>query len=213
MSNISYIDNNSVRISSDILEVFRKYVFNYDEEICANLSERTDKAVTIRNLFPTNVLKGGVYEYSPGKFRGTCSHKEYSRNIFHSHPRRSYSYPSREDIIKVLKHWGKIVNSVIATKWGVWIISNTNRSNIFNPTRINELKNYIDHYLNKIGIETRNANRDIGQDKSNDLTEQNIKLISETCEKLSSKLGLQIILYRWENLKGSNIDMISNIND
>jgi len=194
--------------------VFWKYVFEYREEICANLTEKRgegDTSVTLRNLVPTNIVKGGFYEYSPGKFRGTCSHVVYSRHLFHSHPRRSRSYPSGEDIIKVLKHWDKIVNSVIATKWGIWVISNTHRSNIFNTSISDELKKWIDFYLGRIGIQTRNEQKDNSEDKSKDLTEEDTELISKTCEKLSSKLGLKIILYSWEGLKGSHIDMVSSL--
>lgn len=197
-------------IEPEIIKVFHKYVFGYPVEICANL-KTTDKNIII----PHNILSGKEVEYSPGKFRGTCFYAEYSSNIFHSHPISSYAYPSVEDFVKVFKNYGKIVNSLIATKWGIWVISNTTTSNVYNTKDDEKLKKYIGVYLDRIGLSTKTSDeeRKSKSDKSRDLVSDDYTLIYKTINKISTTLQIKIDLYSWSDIidKGMVINGLTEI--
>lgn len=189
-------------IAPEIINVLRRYVFDYSFEICANF-KKTEQNV----LIPHNILKGSIEEYAPGKFRGTCNHREYSSNMFHSHPVSSYAYPSTEDVIKVVKNYGKIVNSFIATKWGIWVISNTTSSNIYTVSGDVKLRSWIDVYLSRIGTETKTSEeeRKTNPDKSRDLNSEDFSFISKTIKKISSGLNIKIELYTWNDIINKGI--------
>jgi hypothetical protein len=59
-----------------------------------------------------------VIDKETGKKRNTCQHVEYDRVIWHSHPYTAKSYPSAEDVIKIMKN--NIYISIIFTRWGIW---------------------------------------------------------------------------------------------
>ena len=67
------------------------------QEICANLIVNNQNLIIDNSsvVYGNPVEKGG---------RASCTVKYYTPIIFHTHPRTSYSTPSVEDIIKVLKH-------------------------------------------------------------------------------------------------------------
>jgi hypothetical protein len=50
-----------------------------------------------------------------------CIHNYYAQHIFHTHVQHGKSYPSAQDIVKVLKN-SKITTSLLATHWGIWEI-------------------------------------------------------------------------------------------
>jgi len=180
-------------IEPEIIKVLHKYVFGYEYEICAHL-QTTEKG----NLIPRNVLKGSVDE----KGRGTCRHQGYTSNILHTHPPSSYSYPSTEDIIKVIKHHGKIVNSLIGTKWGIWVMSNTTSSNIYSPSQEVNISNKIKKYLDTIGYSTRTSEeeRKTSPDKSRNLSPDDHILIAKMVKKISDMLLIKIELYSWDDV-------------
>src|SRR5258708_2514211 len=43
--------------------------------------------------------------------------------VFHTHPENELSFPSREDIMVMIDSNNNIYLSLIATKWGIWIIN------------------------------------------------------------------------------------------
>jgi hypothetical protein len=86
-------------------------------ELCGNLFQ-TERSC----LEPAHITKG-----STNQGRGTCTHKGYTPYIFHTHPRTSMSFPSREDIGKVLKR-ETIKYSLIFTEWGIWNLSASNHN-------------------------------------------------------------------------------------
>ena len=196
-------------IEPEILKVLYKYVFSYPYEICANLKKTNENT-----LIPHNVLKGRVDEYITEKYRGTCSHKEYSSNILHTHPPSSYAYPSPEDIIKVIKHYGKIVNSLIVTKWGIWVVSNTTTSNIYSTTHNDKFYLNIKKYLDRIGQETRTSDdeRERKVDKSRDLTTNDFILLSKINRSISDMLNIKIDLYSWDDIMTTGL-IINGLTD
>lgn len=195
------------KIDQEIIKVFHKYVFGYPYEICANL-KKTDSG----SLIPHNIFKGKLEEYDEGKWRGTCSHGEYSSNILHTHPPSSYSYPSTEDIMKVIKKYGKIINSLIGTKWGVWVISNTTTSNIYSASQEKILFSKIKKHLDTIGLATRTTDKERegisgAFDKSRDLSDDDFLLVKEENKKLSDLLMIKIELYRWDDILRTGLDI------
>lgn len=197
-------------ISPEIIKVIHGYTFKYDQEICTNLKKYDT------NLIPHNPVKGILEEYTQiingdivKKFRGTCNYKKLSSNILHTHPISSYAYPSTEDIMKVLKYHGTILNSLIATKWGIWVIKNTASSNIYSETVKDRLFHDIKHYLDQLGNSTKtskserqisniNEGREI---KSRDLNEKDYIFISKMNKKLENMLNIDINLYKWDDIK------------
>ena len=188
-------------ISPEIIKVFHKYVFKYSEEICANLKKKD------KGLVPENIEKGKIEEYRPGKIRGTCSHKQYNSNIFHSHPSSSYAYPSTEDVVKVIKHYGKIKNSFIATKWGVWVISNTLTSNIYSSSKDDVISKCIEKIVNKIGFATSTSEeeRRTSPDKSRDLKHEDYILLGKLNNELSGLLNIKFDIYIWDDILSTGL--------
>lgn len=191
-------------ISPKIIKVIHGYTFNYDQEICTNLKKEDTK------LIPHNPVKGILEEYTQvingntiRKFRGTCNYKNLSSNILHTHPVSSYAYPSTEDVMKVLKHYGTIVNSLIATKWGIWVIKNTTSSNIYSENVKDRLFHDIKHYLDQLGnlTKTSESERQISIVKSRDLNENDYIFISKMNKKLENMLNININLYKWDDIK------------
>jgi len=179
-------------IHPDIVKVIKKYVDEYPVEICANLKLYNEDS---NNLVPHNVYKGKIEDD-----RGMCSHSEYSSHIFHSHNRKLYAYPSHQDILLVLKHYGKIKNSIIATKWGVWVISNTLKSNIYSSTSTSVPK-IIRQLLDRIGVETSTTRqeRERGADKSRILSDRDYILIDRVNKTFECLLNIKIVLYKWSD--------------
>ena len=136
-----------MNITSETIEKFKEFVFKGDKEICANLRKESD---TNNNLKLYYITEGTTVEYAPGKTRGMCVHDKITSVIFHTHPITSYSYPSVEDILRVVREHGRIVRSIIATKWGVWDIKNTEKSNVYSSTCKNIIEEYIRYFLEKI---------------------------------------------------------------
>lgn len=87
---------------------FKDLVFNFDREVCGNFKITESCLSNIKQLETT------------GK-QSTCQHKVYTPVIWHTHSYLSKSYPSHQDILKIIKNKA-ISTSVIFTKWGIWIL-------------------------------------------------------------------------------------------
>ena len=111
---ISYIVNNIFNNNNEItcpVKLINNYlVFNFNE---------------IVQGFDEEFLHKGVVKTR----KGIIGFKHFV--IFHTHPKESKPYPSIEDIMKLLKHYNKICLSVLFTRWGLWLIFNTDESNFF----------------------------------------------------------------------------------
>ena len=184
-----------MNISKTIVDKIKDYVFKSDVEVCGNLRKPT---ISSNELILTNIKKGSITEYSPGKFRGTCEHEIITSIILHTHPLNSYAYPSVEDIIKVIKNHGRIVRSVIGCKWGIWDIKNTDASNIYSTTCKNILDDYIRYFLDRIGKYTKNTS---STDKSKDLNDNDMDIINESINRIEKILNVKINLYTWNEVE------------
>lgn len=117
------------RIEKETLERFKNYVYNtelQDREVCVTLIKYDDEKGKTLYIDESSISIGTTKKETG---RGSCNWKENYQNVylFHSHPVISRSYPSTEDIIKVIKH-AKIMISIVATRWGLYIIKPTENS-------------------------------------------------------------------------------------
>ena len=158
------------------------------QEICANLIVNNQNLIIDNSsiVYGSPVEKGG---------RASCTVKYYTDIIFHTHPRTSYSTPSVEDIIKVLKHT-KIKTSVIVTNWGVFQIVKM-KDTVFNldnriSEKILECINYINrNTVNPEYLRYRGTEHSFGLNKNlnwNELTENQKKMINEQLEIINIAL-------------------------
>lgn len=99
-------------MDSDFIQNLYSMVMNESVEYCGNL-------VTS----PSGMLKNDpeIWEGSNEDGRGMCNFKRKTDWFFHTHPSNSKSYPSFEDIMSIAAT--KRLVSVIATYWGIWIIT------------------------------------------------------------------------------------------
>ena len=121
------------------------------------------------------------------KERQSCTNIKYSSIIFHTHPINSYSYPSIEDILKLIKHPDIIKTSVISTTWGIWILGNTAES-IQITHDVNKLTQFLKYNTDQIGL---------GLGKKIELSKDDISLIDKRIEKIQGATKLKIRFYTW----------------
>lgn len=129
-------------------------VLNQQQEYCIifNFNEET----RVLNFSREHSIGKRVIDEN-GRERGTCSlppkgnHLDYPY-VFHSHPKNLRSYPSIEDIMKPLRH-PEINLSVIATRWGIYVMKSNDesRANAIKYSHLdrNEQKKIYEKILNK----------------------------------------------------------------
>lgn len=186
-------------INPNTIDKILKFVFHEKFEKCGTLKkqllkdEKTGEYTEI--LVLRDLIDGSVETYDENKTRGVCNGKIGSI-IFHTHPIVSYAYPSTEDIMKVLKHYDKIKKSVIACELGIWVISNTERSNIYSKGCNDDLFYFINKCLNRIG-------KNISNKKEIPL------IINKEIKNIGDVTHLDIRLFSWiEVMDGITLKMI-----
>jgi hypothetical protein len=107
------------RLSRDTFTQLHEYVFTDKFEICGHLKKDGDNELKINNSEQGNMIAD---EY--GDMRESCKAININKSpyYFHTHPIISRSYPSSEDITNILKHPQKYEVSVIATRWGIYML-------------------------------------------------------------------------------------------
>jgi hypothetical protein len=168
------------------LKPFYKLVFNYDTEFCGIFEKRGDCLV----MDKSSVAVG--YKTEDG--RNACRHKKNDSLIWHTHPYSAHSYPSHEDIFKVLKYREKpekyVRKSIIFTRWGVWQISFDGYRKLDWEKEKEKVKE-----LEKIIYENTE------EGKVNSLNDHQLKYIRIYQYKLEDKyIGLNIEFDRWKDL-------------
>ena len=135
------------------LKEIYSHVFNTDEEICSYLTiiNEDDKVHILE--FASGTLTSG------DKVNGRRFCDNIGTNtgyLYHSHPVVARSYPSVEDIMKLIKHPSSFKVSIIATRWGIYTVKNTNvslaQNKVISQKVKNEYEEKIDKATNKIGI-------------------------------------------------------------
>lgn len=97
-------------ISLKNLEIVKNYVFSINNEICGNLYE------TQTGSMASVVDRKGIIENDRVKVIPSM----YTKYMWHTHPHTSKSYPSSEDIVRILGIHKDNVCEIIFTSWGIW---------------------------------------------------------------------------------------------
>jgi len=139
-------------IRKDTLVHIMNQVCGLDREICGNL--RVTKS---SGLILDGIKEGEDRGTGIERKRATCKHTVMSTYIFHTHPHTSYAYVSVEDINRVATY-KKLKTSVVATSWGVWQITKTDKET--REFTSDELKE-ISKYLNTLGVRTSHEHKSI----------------------------------------------------
>ncbi len=186
------------KIEFDTLQQMKKYVFEEKEEICLIFDKIDILGEKILSLNMDSLSRGKA---KSERERAMCNYKEgfHHDYLFHSHPILSRSYPSMEDIKKVLKS-KSIMVSAVATRWGLYTIKPTSQSrriankwdeNEYFSKEIRKLVDKIGIMENKIGYKNGNL-RFITTDEEREL--QNIIL------SLNKLTHLEIQFCSWTSL-------------
>lgn len=77
-----------------------------------------------------------------------CSYVFYRPHIFHTHVLKNKSYPSPDDILKVVKRH-EIVSSLVVTHWGIWEICCPIKMKINEKSELG-MKTYIQKQVNRM---------------------------------------------------------------
>ncbi len=194
-------------------------VYNKRVETCANIDQKS------LEINPDSIQEG-----EDENERGMCLYKYYTSIIFHTHPAIYYSYPSVEDIVKVIKNKKIIYHSLIATKWGIWKISVDDKgpqqdtiykSDLYkkiinNPKSITDierqqfakdekkLKNFINGQLDRIGFETshKKLDNEVDPHKSADYDETLMTpILLDVAKIFNNSFPIKLTLYTWEELE------------
>ena len=183
-----------MNFSEQTIRQFKELVFDRDVEVCGNLRK---ESISSNDIKLYSIREGIGIEYSPGKFRGSCSHEKTTSVIFHTHPVSFYAYPSPEDIVNVIKNYRRVVRSIIATKWGLWDIKNTDRSNIYSSSCRDVLLMFLKRNLDKLWYRTRSS----VEGTSRDITLEDIDFINGVVDRIEKVLHLEINLYTWDEVE------------
>ena len=101
-----------IEFSDETITAGHNMVYSSDDEYCGNMSE------------DGKIIMNRTDGRSDSQGRKMCVHEEQSIN-YHTHPASSKSYPSGEDLVKIIAQ--KIESGtpspnieIIFTKWGIW---------------------------------------------------------------------------------------------
>jgi proteasome lid subunit RPN8/RPN11 len=165
-------------ISTYDLEGIYAEIEDRDDEVCGFL-KRNKENKYLKLDEQENITK----DFS----RKSCQTKKYSKMIYHTHPSISKSYPSVEDIIKIIKLKNKIIKiSIIFTVWGIWQLSCTNKSDNI-PV---EIENKIRDQLANI---YHNQNKGRGELRDKKLLQKSINNIN----KILSEYNFEMRFSEW----------------
>ena len=124
-------------ISTDNLEGIYAQLEDEKNEVCGFLkSNRKD------NYLELDEQENITTDLS----RNNCQLKKYKRMIYHTHPTVSKSYPSFEDILKIVKLKNKIIKiSIIFTTWGIWELHCNNKSDNIPKQIVDKIRKQLDN--------------------------------------------------------------------
>lgn len=207
-----------MKLPQSVIRQMKSLVYNSPVEICANLDESLE------------IDSESIVEGKEENSRGTCLFKSYTPVIFHTHPNHLYSYPSMEDVVKIIKNLRIINHSLIATKWGIWILSKYEEGpeqhtiyktdlykKIVNNSASDEekihflkkeekLKNFITSCLDSIGRKTSNKRPEgelpLDFERSVDYNEEKMaNVLISVSKKFKESFPIKMTLYSWDELE------------
>ena len=114
--------------------------------------------------------------------RNSCKTKGNRKMIYHTHPFVSKSYPSIEDILKIIKLKNKIIKvSIIFTRWGIWELHCSKKIDKIPKEIIND----VDKQLTNI---YHNQNKGKGELRSKPLLKKSINNINDILSEYDFKM-------------------------
>jgi hypothetical protein len=169
-------------------------------------------------LYEVEYKNGSIYlEYDPEKQnigseeygRQRCDSENY-HYIVHTHPKSEYSYPSVEDIWRLVEE-PAIKLSVIATSWGIYTLKQKEKlkgmeflDNLkaYKPGYEKEFKAWIDVELHEgIGkLQDRKRARNINDHTLNQVEYGDVNLF---LNNISNNLDIEIKLHPWQAIRFS----------
>lgn len=179
------------------LENMKQDVYNTSVETCAFLQKDELRILTIDK----NTITLGT-----SKKEGERAYCSYMKNVrgnylYHSHPKESRSYPSSEDILKVLKS-DKLMFSIIATRWGVYVIKPTDKSQFiaqsWNENKNKYYKEKIDRYLSKIGF--MENDKGYKEQVYDDIYQDEEEVIHKNLKKITGITYLRLKFCSWNEM-------------
>jgi hypothetical protein len=174
-----------------------EYVFTEKFEICGHLKKNQENELKINNI-----EIGNMREDKKGDKRQSCKANNIDKlpYYFHTHPVKSRSYPSSEDILSLLKHPYKYRVSIIATRWGIYILRQSDYS-LNNPLKYNieYMKKEVSNIIRWIGkIENDKGFKNNIYEK--ELTEDELNEINKNINDLINLTYLKIKFVKWSLL-------------
>jgi hypothetical protein len=155
----------------------KEMVDNFDVEVCGVLNTVGDV-----NLEISTQSRGQNLEN-----RNMCIHTRYSEIIFHTHNHSAKSYPSMEDVIKVVKH-DLIQSSVIFTSWGIWSLSCVRK--IRHPDE--ELIQLVGRAIDKFYFATKNGR---------EYNREAVRSLVDAFVRKFYRIGLEMTFEEWDFTK------------
>ena len=160
-----------------------EYLLNEQLEYCGNLKVEGD-------ILKKRDINVGYELYKDGNIRNACNHKDQNATDYwyHTHPEKSFSYPSYEDLNSIVKHPTK--TSFIFTLWGMWVI----QADKINIPQFIEKQDYVD------------ATNDLRAQLSNKGSHRSLpyfevrEIVNELIEMYKTLFSLSISLIEWRDI-------------
>jgi hypothetical protein len=188
-----------------VVEHLKTLVYRERLERCSVLYEVENKNGTIYLYYDHN--KENIGSEEDGRQRCDSDNYHY---IVHTHPISEYSYPSVEDIWRLVEE-PSIKLSVIATSWGIYTLKQKenlkgmeflDNLKAYKPGYEKEFKAWIDVELHEgIGrLEDRKRARNINERLLNQVEYQDVNLF---LNNISNNLDIEIKLHPWQAIRFS----------
>ncbi len=193
--------NNNYSISKNTYITMYEHMFYGKTEFCSYL----DQYKGLLTIKQSTLSTGDFESYADDKVRGTCQFVgNPTQFLYHSHPLTSRSYPSAEDIVKLLKKPKKHSLSVVSTRWGIYIIKQTAASlnQKIEENDVHKYKKMISNVLSVIGFMENDKGYKEGV-YSEELKDDEIGKINDALHTIEMNTKLDVKFYKWSNVSTS----------
>lgn len=191
------MSSNSYHIQKNTYITMYDHMFYGRSEFCSYLEDYKGSLF----IKQSTLSMGDVESYGDGKVRGMCQYVgNPTQYVYHSHPLTSRSYPSVEDVMKMLKRPKRYSLGVVATRWGIYVIRQTSKSTSqkIEENDIEKYKKTISNSLSIIGFMENDKGYKQGV-YSSELKEDELNKINDVLHSIESKTNLDIKFYKWSD--------------
>jgi hypothetical protein len=123
----------SYYISKSDIQTIKNVILDKESEACGYLLIEEEKGKDKEKLI--------LFLESYGE-KNTCTHKEYTQYIWHTHPKSENGYPSYQDVVDMLRFhkinykYNYPICSIIFTTWGIWEINSREKFDLGTEWRV-----------------------------------------------------------------------------